>query len=73
MTAMVQRSMVYHCAMLRNVGTGPQGVVGGEGEEGGGVVGGGLVRWPVSAIPSHFRETHRAKLVFCPRRTAIST
>ena len=43
MTTMVQRSTAYHCAMLRNVGTGPHGVMGGEGEEGGGVVGGGLV------------------------------
>ena len=43
MTTMVQRSTAYHCAMLRNVGTGTQGVVGGEGEEGGVVVGGDLV------------------------------
>ena len=40
MTTMVQRSTAYHCAMLRNVGTGAQGVVGIEGEEGGGVLGG---------------------------------
>ena len=34
MTTMVQRSTAYHCAgaMLRNVGTGPQGVLVARGE-----------------------------------------
>ena len=43
MTTMVQRSTAYHCAMLRNVGTGPQGMVGERGGGGGWSGGRGLV------------------------------
>ena len=52
MTTIVQRSTAYQCAMLRNMGTGPQGVVRGEGEEGGGVVGWEWVWWQLERGPS---------------------